>query len=35
MYPYKKQIIKYLEHWDKFFEEWKKGESHQKKIAGK
>ena len=32
MYPYKKQIIKYLEHWDKFFEEWKKGESHQKKL---
>ena len=32
MYPYKKQIIKYLEHWDKFFKEWKKGESHQKKL---
>ncbi|MBL6868502.1 MAG: hypothetical protein ISQ99_00410 [Flavobacteriales bacterium] len=24
MYPYKKQIIKYLEHWDKFFEKWEK-----------
>ena len=23
-------LEKYKEHWDKFFEEWSKGESHQK-----
>jgi len=27
-----KNIDDYLEHWDKFFEEWSKGESHQKKL---
>ena len=27
-----KSIEAYLEHWDDFFEEWKKGESYQKKL---
>ena len=27
-----KSIQEYLDHWDKFFEEWSKGESHQKKL---
>ena len=27
-----KNIDDYLKHWDKFFEEWSKGESHQKKL---
>ena len=27
-----KSIKEYLDHWDDFFEEWKKGESHQKKL---
>ena len=27
-----KSIQEYLDHWDEFFEEWSKGESHQKKM---
>ena len=27
-----KSIHEYLDHWDEFFEEWSKGESHQKNL---